>query len=97
MSPPFERLDAVGANVVGAMLNRAALDRHTDSYLPYYHRGHQAYYSPREDSVSQETPGVDSSDHSPGPGGPQGIGHADGTPHWSPGIASGDGGADPRA
>jgi polysaccharide biosynthesis transport protein len=93
-----ERLDAVGANLVGAMLNRAALDRHTDSYLPYYHRGNQAYYSPRENSVSQETPGVDSSDHSPGPGGgPQGIGHADGTPHWSPGIASGDGGADPRA
>jgi polysaccharide biosynthesis transport protein len=92
-----QRLDAVGANVVGAMLNRATLDKHTDSYLPYYHRGQQAYYSPRENSVSQETPDVDSSDHSPGPSGPQGAGHADGTPHLSPGIAaSGDGGAAPR-
>jgi succinoglycan biosynthesis transport protein ExoP len=93
-----ERLDAVGANLVGAMLNRAALDRHTDSYLPYYHRGHEAYYSARENSVSQETPGVHSSDRSPAPGRPQGVGHADGTPHLSPGIpASGDGGPTPRA
>jgi capsular exopolysaccharide synthesis family protein len=93
-----QRLEAVGANVVGAMLNRAALDRHTDSYLPYYHHGHHAYYSPRENSVSEETPGLDSSDHSPGPGGLQGIGHADGTPHLSAGIASsGEGGAAPRA
>ncbi len=93
-----ERLDAVGANVVGAMLNRAALDRHTDSYLPYYHRGHEAYYAPKENSVSREAPGVHSSDDAPGPVRPQGVGHADGTPHLSPGIAaSGDGGAAPRA
>jgi capsular exopolysaccharide synthesis family protein len=91
-----ERLDAVGANLVGAMLNRAALDRHTDSYLPYYHRGHEAYYSPKENSVSREAPGVHSSDDAPGPGRPHGVGHADGTPHLSPGIAaSGDGGATP--
>jgi polysaccharide biosynthesis transport protein len=39
----MERLDAVGANLVGAMLNRVVLDRHSQSYLPYYHRAYDAY------------------------------------------------------
>ncbi len=45
-SAAIERLEAVGANVVGAMLNRAALDKRTNSYLPYYYRGSAEYYSP---------------------------------------------------
>jgi polysaccharide biosynthesis transport protein len=55
-----ERLDAVGANLVGAMLNRAALDKHTDSYLPYYHRGSEGYFSHRNDSFRPGAPGADS-------------------------------------
>ena len=38
-----ERLDAVGANVMGALLNRADLDNSTESYLPYYHRDYDYY------------------------------------------------------
>jgi succinoglycan biosynthesis transport protein ExoP len=49
-----ERLDAVGAKIVGAMLNLAVLDGHGESYLPYYHRDSQTYYSQQEDSFSPE-------------------------------------------
>ena len=40
-----ERLDAVGANVIGALLNRADLDDPAESYLPYYHRDYDYYPS----------------------------------------------------
>ncbi|PWT82914.1 MAG: hypothetical protein C5B57_07900 [Blastocatellia bacterium] len=43
-SAAVERLDAVGANVVGAMLNGVVLDQPGRSYLPYYHREYPAYY-----------------------------------------------------
>ena len=33
----IERLDSVGAPLVGAMLNNVEFDR-SDSYLPYHHR-----------------------------------------------------------
>jgi polysaccharide biosynthesis transport protein len=94
-----ERLDAVGANVVGAMLNRAALDRHTNSYLPYYHRGHQAYYSPRENSVGQEAPRVDSAVQSPGAVGPHDATNANSNSRASLGTATvpGNAGTAPRA
>jgi polysaccharide biosynthesis transport protein len=40
-----ERLDAVGANLVGALLNGAELGKRGESYLPYYHRDYDGYYS----------------------------------------------------
>ena len=40
-----ERLDAAGGVVVGAVLNRAVLDRAGDSYLPYYHQDYETYYA----------------------------------------------------
>ena len=49
----IERLDAVGAQSVGAMLNRAELDKHTDSYLPYYHRGSEGYDSASNDTAAR--------------------------------------------
>ena len=49
-SSALERLDAVGAKVVGALLNRVVLDSHRASYLPYYHREYQTYYPPQEDN-----------------------------------------------
>ena len=51
-----ERLDAVGANVVGAVLNRAALSRRGQSYLPYYHRDYQSYYPRQEESFVPQVP-----------------------------------------
>ena len=45
-----ERLDAVGATIVGAMLNRAPLGRRDMSYLPYYHRDYKTYYPEPEDT-----------------------------------------------
>ena len=51
-----ERLDAVGANVVGAVLNRAALNRRGQSYLPYYHRDYQNYYPRQEESFVPQVP-----------------------------------------
>jgi capsular exopolysaccharide synthesis family protein len=94
-----ERLDAVGANVVGAMLNRAALDKRTNSYLPYYHHGHEAYYSPRENSVGQEAPSVDSAVESPGAVAPHDTTNANSSPPASPGTATarGNAGTTPRA
>ena len=44
-----ERLDAVGANLVGALLNRADLNKPGLSYLPYYHSDY-GYYSQEEGS-----------------------------------------------
>jgi capsular exopolysaccharide synthesis family protein len=58
-SAAVERLDAVGANVVGAMLNRAVLERRGESYLPYYHRDYHAYY-PEQDESAPEVPGAPS-------------------------------------
>lgn len=49
-SAAVERLDAVGATIVGAMLNRAALNSRDASYLPYYHRNYETYYSETEGS-----------------------------------------------
>jgi len=49
-SAAVERLDAVGATIVGAMLNRAALNSRDASYLPYYHRNYETYYSEAEAS-----------------------------------------------
>ncbi len=46
-----ERLDAVGANLVGALLNGAELGKRGESYLPYYHRDYDYYsYVPHERS-----------------------------------------------
>jgi hypothetical protein len=49
-SAAVDRLDAVGATVLGALLNRAPLDRPGQSYLPYYHREYPSYYAPEEAS-----------------------------------------------
>jgi capsular exopolysaccharide synthesis family protein len=49
-SAAVERLDAVGATLVGAMLNRVVLDRRSDSYLPYYHTEYKTYYPQQQDS-----------------------------------------------
>jgi polysaccharide biosynthesis transport protein len=51
-----ERLDAVGANVVGAMLNRVALDAPGNSYLPYYHKEYGGYYVPSVRRASAAAP-----------------------------------------
>ncbi len=47
-SAAVERLEAVRAPLVGAMLNRVALDDDDDSYLPYYHRESGTYYPDQE-------------------------------------------------
>jgi len=47
----IERLEGVRAPLLGAMLNRAVLDRRDDSYLPYYHRTYKAYYPHDENSI----------------------------------------------
>jgi polysaccharide biosynthesis transport protein len=41
-----DQLEAVGANIVGVLLNRAALDKPGESYLPYYHRDYRYYAQP---------------------------------------------------
>jgi polysaccharide biosynthesis transport protein len=46
-----DRLDAVGAHLVGVMLNRAVLPSHGDSYLPYYHQQYDGLQPPREDGL----------------------------------------------
>jgi succinoglycan biosynthesis transport protein ExoP len=51
-SAALERLDAVNANVVGVVLNRAILEPDDDSYLPYYHRDYPTYDSQQEDTFS---------------------------------------------
>ena len=45
-----ERLDAVQANLVGALLNRVVLESRDKSYLPYYHREYKAYHGQQEDT-----------------------------------------------
>ena len=49
-----ERLDAVGANLVGALLNRAPLNGDGDSYLPYSYHSYRSYYAlpERADSLT---------------------------------------------
>ena len=59
-----ERLDAAGANLLGALLNRAVLGRH-ESYLPYYHRDYQTYNLQQEGgSWEPEVPDVPSKGNS---------------------------------
>ena len=56
-----ERLEAVGANVLGVLLNGADIDSDRDSYLPFYHRDYQ-YYAPEVTSWPDETPAVGEGD-----------------------------------
>jgi capsular exopolysaccharide synthesis family protein len=49
-SAAVERLDAVGATVIGAMLNRVALKARAVSYLPYYHQDYETYYPQTADT-----------------------------------------------
>jgi non-specific protein-tyrosine kinase len=52
-----QRLEAVRAPLLGAMLNGVVLDRQGESYLPYYHRSYQTYYPQDENSLrSSELP-----------------------------------------
>ena len=46
-----QRLEAVSAPILGAMLNRVVLDGRGESYLPYYHRSYQAYYPQDENNL----------------------------------------------
>ena len=58
-SAAVERLEAVRAPLVGAMLNRVVFDDDDDAYLPYYHRESGTYYPEQEDSFSlPEVPGT---------------------------------------
>ena len=41
----MERLDAAGGVVIGAVLNRAVLDRAGESYLPVLHQDYETYYA----------------------------------------------------
>jgi len=52
----IERLEGVRAPLVGAMLNRVALDPRGDSYLPYYHRNYKEYYPQDDDSTLKLPP-----------------------------------------
>lgn len=52
----IERLRAVGAPLVGAMLNRVVLDGRGESYLPYYHQNYKAYYWEDENSMRPGLP-----------------------------------------
>ena len=47
----IERLQAVRAPVLGAMLNRVEINRRGESYLPYYHRNYKSYYPQRDISI----------------------------------------------
>jgi len=47
-----ERLEAVRAPLLGAMLNRVAVDRRSESYFPYYNASYKAHYPQHEDSFS---------------------------------------------
>jgi polysaccharide biosynthesis transport protein len=42
-SAAVERLEAVGANIIGAVLNRVVLGRRGESFLPYYHQDYSSY------------------------------------------------------
>jgi polysaccharide biosynthesis transport protein len=58
-SAAVERLEAVRAPLVGAMLNRVVFDDDDDAYLPYYHRESGTYYPEQEDTFSlPEVPGT---------------------------------------
>jgi capsular exopolysaccharide synthesis family protein len=58
-SAAVERLEAVRAPLVGAMLNRVVFDDDEDSYLPYYHREGGTYYREQDDNFSlPEVPGT---------------------------------------
>jgi capsular exopolysaccharide synthesis family protein len=58
-SAAVERLEAVRAPLVGAMLNRVEFDDDDDAYLPYYHRESGTYYPEQEDTFSlPEVPGT---------------------------------------
>ena len=58
-SAAVERLEAVRAPLVGAMLNRVVFDDHDDSYLPYYHHENGTYYPEQDDTFSlPEVPGT---------------------------------------
>jgi capsular exopolysaccharide synthesis family protein len=58
-SAAVERLEAVRAPLVGAMLNRVVFDDHDDSYLPYYHNESGTYYPEQDDTFSlPEVPGT---------------------------------------
>ena len=46
-----QRLEAVRAPILGAMLNRVVLGSGGESYLPYYHRNYKAYYPQHENSL----------------------------------------------
>jgi tyrosine-protein kinase Etk/Wzc len=59
-----ERLDSVGATIVGAVLNRVVLDRRDTSYLPYYHRDYKTYYPEPEENF--QPPDVASTLHGAG-------------------------------
>jgi len=47
-----ERLEAVRAPLLGAMLNRVAVDRRSESYFPYYDGSYNAHYPQHEESFS---------------------------------------------
>jgi capsular exopolysaccharide synthesis family protein len=51
-SAAVDRLQAVGAPILGAALNRVVLDQRGESYLPYYHQAYETYYRPQEDTFS---------------------------------------------
>jgi capsular exopolysaccharide synthesis family protein len=65
-----ERLDAVGANLVGVLLNRADVDGDADAYLPFYHRDYQ-YYSADVTSWSPDVPSVSGTSDTTGKVSPQ--------------------------
>jgi Mrp family chromosome partitioning ATPase len=58
-SATVERLEAVRAPLVGAMLNRVVFDDDNDAYLPYYHRESGTYYPEQDETFSlPEVPGT---------------------------------------
>jgi succinoglycan biosynthesis transport protein ExoP len=60
-SAALDRLEAVGANFVGAILNRVVLGRQDASYLPYYQQIYPTHTSEHKDRVAPpELPGVPS-------------------------------------
>lgn len=65
-SAAVEQLNAAGANLVGAMLNRVELGRAGESYLPYYHREYANYYPQHEDTWLPEMPDAPASHDSTG-------------------------------
>jgi hypothetical protein len=66
----IDRLDAVGANLVGVLLNGADIDHDRESYLPFYHRDYQ-YYSPEVTSWPTDLPAFGEEGDPPGKVAPQ--------------------------